>query len=93
MKTFAYIEERLVRITGWPHSGWRVAEDDDPTSKVLPFRFAITDDGNGNFLLTYHSLDGVFFADTWHESLEEAFTSAQECFGIVRTEWQKPRRA
>ena len=87
MPTFASIPERPTRITGFPHSSWRAADADDPASKVLPFRFAITDDGNANFLLCYHSLDGVFCADTWHETLEEAFAVAQEAFGITRSEW------
>ena len=87
MTTFASIPERATRIAGFPHSGWRAADADDPASKVLPFRFDITDDGNANFLLCYHSLDRVFYADTWHETLEEAFAAAQKAFGITRSEW------
>ena len=87
MTTFASIAERLIFIVGWPHSGWRAADPDDPDGKVLPFRLEITDDGGGHFLFIYESLDGVFCADTWHESLEEAFAAAQDNFGITRSEW------
>lgn len=87
MTTYASIAGRPTRITGWPHSGWRMADADGPAGKVLPFRFEITDDGGGHFLLISESLDGVFCADTWHESLEEAFAAARDCFGIGRSEW------
>jgi len=80
-----------VRITGWPHSGWRAADDDDPSARELPFRFAITDDGDGHFLLAYQSLDGAYSADSWHESLIDALASAEEQFGIGRGEWSHPR--
>lgn len=90
MTIFASIPERLTRITGWPNSGWRATDAADPSSKVLPFHFEITDDGNGSFLLAYHSLDEVFRADTWHETLEEAFVAAEECFDIARAEWKSP---
>lgn len=89
MRTFACIEMRPLRITGWPHSGWGAAEDGDASAKVLPFRFAVTDDGGGNFLLVYHSLDGVYFADTWHETLADALATAEEVFGIGRGEWSQ----
>jgi hypothetical protein len=91
MCIFASIEARLVRITGWPKSGWRAADDDDPSAREMPFRFAVTDDGGGHFLLVYHSLDGVYCADTWHESLADAFATAKEQFGIERDEWSRPR--
>lgn len=90
MTTFASIPERPTRITGFPHGGWHAANATDPASNVLPFCFEITDDGSGNFLLCYHSLDRVFCADTWHETLEEAFAAAHEAFGIVRSEWLPP---
>ena len=90
MSIYASIPERPTCITGWPHSGWRAGDADDPASKVLPFRFDITDDGAGNFLLAYHSLDRVYCADSWHETLEEAFAAAQECYGVAHSEWQPP---
>jgi hypothetical protein len=90
MTTFASIPERPTRITGFPHSGWRPADVNDPSSKVLPFRFDITDDGSGNFLLCYHSHDRVYCADSWHETLDQALDAAQETFGIARSEWQLP---
>ena len=67
-----------------------VGEGDDLASKVSPFRFDITDGGAGNFLLVYYSIDRVYCADSWHETLEEAYAAAQECYGVARSEWQPP---
>jgi hypothetical protein len=87
VKTYAAIACRLVRISGFAHSGWAAADLTDPHSFELDFRFSIVDDGNANYLLTYSSLDGRYAADTWHETLEEAFLVAHEVFGIQPNEW------
>ena len=90
MRTFASIRSRQLRITGHPQSGWRAVDDDEnKASKVLPFNFDITDDGTGNFLLVYQSLDGVYYGDTWHETetLDDAYTSAERQFGVSRSQW------
>ena len=76
-----------MRVAGSPRRGWGPADADDLAARVLPFRFDITDDGGGHFLLIYESLDGEFCADTWHASLEEAFAAAHDSFGIARSEW------
>lgn len=89
MMTFATILRRRVRIKGYPNSGWYAADRGDPDSFEIDFRFAITDDGNGNFLLEYSSPDKQYAADTWHETIEEAYACAFETFGIEITEWSK----
>jgi len=53
----------------------------------LPFEFSITDDGAGQFLLTCRSEDGSLYCDTWHETLEDAYASAEEEFGVSKKEW------
>lgn len=53
----------------------------------LEFSFAVTDDGGSNFLLVYGSLDKRYAADSWHETIEEAFDCAEDSFGIKRQEW------
>jgi hypothetical protein len=87
MRVFASIRNRQTWITGWPHSGWRGASATDAHAKVLPFGFDITDDVAGNYLLVCFSADGVYGADTWHETLDEAYASAEEQFGVLRSEW------
>ncbi|MGV3661559.1 MAG: hypothetical protein ACO1TE_15335 [Prosthecobacter sp.] len=89
MTTFASIPEVFVRITGTPQTGWQVADTSAADSTVLPFSFAITDDGGVHFLLCCSSHDHAFFADTWHETLAAAFTAAQETFGIDRSKWRQ----
>lgn len=88
MTTFPYINGRPLRITGFQYSGWRMAEDADSNGRVLPFNFSITDDGAGQFLLVYRSVDGSLYGDTWHETMDAAFASAQRQFGISREEWE-----
>jgi hypothetical protein len=39
----------------------------------MPFGFDITDDGDGHFLLVYYSMDRAYAADTWHETLSDAY--------------------
>ena len=90
MQVFASIRGRQTWITGWPHSGWRGADPNEPGAKSLPFSFDITDDGSGNYVLVSLSVDGVYKADSWHETLTEAFAAAEEIFGIHRSEWSTP---
>lgn len=93
MRTFASIRNRSTRITGWPNSGWRGADASDPSAKLLPFGFDITDDGAGHYLLVYYSMDRAYEADTWHETLSDAYASAEEQFGVRREEWGPARGA
>ncbi|WP_457390508.1 hypothetical protein [Roseateles sp. P5_E1] len=87
MKSYATIARRAVRILGHPNSGWSPADPDDDNALEIEFRFEITDDGNKNFLLVCHSLDGCYAADTWHETLEEAVACAQDSYDIAPSEW------
>jgi hypothetical protein len=60
---------------------------------VVPFGFDITDDGAGHYLLVYYSMDGAYEADTWHETLSDAYTSAEQRFGVRRDEWRPAQDA
>lgn len=90
----ATLSDRPVRVTGTPYSGWHAValNDTSPGTQVLTFNFCIQDDGGWGFILAFGSKDqgATYFNDTWHESLEEAFVSAREQFGIERSEWQEP---
>jgi hypothetical protein len=85
--TYSSIHARPLRVTGFQRSGWSAAEDSDQSGRELPFDFSVTDDGAGQFLLVYKSVDGSLYGDTWHETLDDAFTSAERQFGISREEW------
>jgi hypothetical protein len=87
VRIYASIRSRPVRIARFAHSGWRLADDDDENARELPFEFRITDDGAGEFLLVYRSIDGTLSADTSHTTLDAAFSSAERQFGISRKEW------
>ena len=87
MKTYAHIPSRTVLIAGHPNSGWSGADDGTPGSFEIDFSFKITSDGGTGCLLVYASLDGLYAADTWHETIESAYASAAEQFGIERDEW------
>ena len=87
MQTFAHIPSRTVLIAGHPDSGWSSADDGTPGSFETDFSFEIRDDGRHNYLLVYSSLDGGFAGDSWHETLDEAYASAEQQFGIARDEW------
>lgn len=91
-QSHATIVRRRVRIAGHPHSGWSAAEANDPEAIELDFRFDITDDGNGNYLLVYSSHDSKFAADSWHETLAEAAECANETFGVLPAEWSLPSK-
>jgi hypothetical protein len=55
----------------------------------MPFDFAITDAGDGGFLLDYRSADGKYVNDSHHPSLEDAFQAAERCFDISPDEWSR----
>ena len=87
-KTYATIADHVLHVTGEPSSGWQVAaEGEVSSSKGVSFTFSVQDDGNQNFLLVYSSIDGMYAADTWHETIEEAYACAHSEFGIQRSEW------
>ena len=86
MNTRATIHHRPTWIRGWPNSGWRFAEPTDAEAKQLPFNFEIKDDGAGHYLLVYSSADRVYSADSWHETLDEAYGLA-EALGTRRVDW------
>ena len=48
---------------------------------------AVTDDGAGCYILVCYSMDRAYEADTWHETLEDAYATAEEGFGIRREAW------
>jgi hypothetical protein len=85
LRTHRSIKGRLIRISGYPAGGWKVA--DPPDGRELAFDFAITDDGSGGFLLDFRSVDGAYVNDYSYATLEEAILSAQSCFGIAPGEW------
>jgi hypothetical protein len=93
MRVFASIRDRPTWICGWPHGGWRGSDAVEPNARQLAFGFDITDDGAGNYLLVSLSADGVYGADSWHETIVEAYASAEEQFGVQRGEWGPPRPA
>ena len=89
MRTFASIRDRPTWVTGSPPS-WRGADASGPSARLVEFGFDITDDGAGGYLLVCYSMDRLYAADTWHETLEQAYESAEEQFGLRREEWKSP---
>jgi hypothetical protein len=87
MKVFASIRNRPIWIIGFPDSGWRRGDPSEAGAREHYFGFDITDDGSGSILLVCFSADGRYWADTWHESLDEACRSAEEQFALRRSEW------
>ncbi|MBV8503574.1 MAG: hypothetical protein JO006_17880 [Paucibacter sp.] len=87
MQTFASIASRAILIAGQPNSGWSGCDEGTPGSFELDFALQVTSDGGKGYLLVYKSLDGQYAGDTWHQTIEEAYASAEEQFGIERGEW------
>ena len=92
MRTFASIRDRPAWLTGRPRKGrtyspWGIGDASTPAARPMTFGFDITDDGQGRYILAFYSMDRVYCADTWHETLEDAYSSAEEDFGIRREEW------
>jgi hypothetical protein len=89
MSAIASIPKRTVRVSGEPNSGWSSADPDDLNAIELEFSFAVTSDGNENYLLVYQSADGKYASDSWHETVGEALACANETFGIELNEWSQ----
>jgi hypothetical protein len=87
MRTFASIHNRSTWITGRPHGPWGGADASSPSAKLLSFGFDITADGAGYYVLVYYSMDRVYGGDTWHETISDAYSTAEEAFGIRHEEW------
>jgi hypothetical protein len=87
MRTFASIRNRQTWITGPPRGPWGGCDASNPSAKRLPFGFDITDDGAGYYILVSYSMDRAYGGDTWHETLEDAYATAEGGFGIRREEW------
>lgn len=85
--THAIVPNHILAIIGDPMIGWQVVKQGTIDSRLIEFTLSVQDDGAGHFLLVYSSLNGEFSADTWHETLEEAFGCAESELGVVQTEW------
>jgi hypothetical protein len=86
--TYASIHGHKVRVAGSQSRGWRVADAvDTASSKEALFDISIADDGQAGFLLIYESQDREYYADDWHETLDAAFASAEDLFGLKKDEW------
>ncbi len=91
MRVFTKVEGRAIRIGGEQHTGWLpegFAKPVPPPLREVKMTFEITDDGEGNFLLCYHSEDQSVYGDTWHQSIEEAKKVAESSFGVRPSEWK-----
>src|SRR5947208_1656022 len=77
------------RFGGAEHSGWL------PPGAAKPLPTPIEDvlldieieSTPGGFILFWQSRDGSRFADSWHQTLEEAEKAAWVELGIERSQW------
>ena len=79
-----------LRVGGTQHSGWLPAGASRPLPtpvREVTFNFEIQFDGYG-YLLCCVSKEGDLYADTWHETLEDAEEAAAEQFGVTPEQWQ-----
>lgn len=60
-----------------------------PIEKLV-FDLEIVSDGGDGFLLCYQSRDGKVSGDTWHQSLSEAESAAQNWFAARPDQWAGP---
>jgi hypothetical protein len=91
MRVFSKIASRRIKVGGEQHTGWLPEGSTTPLPtpvREVEMTFEITDDGGGNFLLLYYSVDKSVHGDTWHESIEEAKDAARSYFGVEINEWQ-----
>ena len=91
LRNHASIHNRPTWIIGRPPGGWQGAAASDPLAQLLPFRFEVQGDETGGYLLILESTDGVYAADTWHETMAGAFGSAEDGFGVRPDEWERPQ--
>lgn len=68
-----------------PGSGWEVATEDTPDSRLAELNIKI-ESTDGGFLLLVESEDKSVFYDEWHISVEDAEESAKEDFGKLNWE-------
>ena len=86
--TYATVPSHIVSICGrMDADGWGTVDPSEPGSREVEFTFSIQDDGSGNFLLVCSSLDGTAYADTWHQTQEEAMECAESKFGVRHSSW------
>lgn len=96
MSTFASIRNRPAWLTGRIRKGksrspWGIAAGPTPSAELVLFGFDVKSDGADGFHLVFCSMDGAYQADTWHETLADAYATAEESFGVRREEWGPPQ--
>ena len=96
MRTVASIRNRPAWLTGQPRKGrtyspWGIGEASSPAAMPMAFGFDIAGDGADGYHLAFYSMDRAYAADTWHETLSDAYAAAEEAFGIRREEWGPPK--
>jgi len=84
---------KVVDVGGESANGWipSNAATPPPTptlQRVVDIR--VLDEGEGGFILQWESSTPGFSNDTWHATIEEALRSAEERFGVDRSEWREP---
>jgi hypothetical protein len=95
VQTFSSNRNRPAWLTGRPRKGrtyspWGIGDASSPSAMPMAFELDIAGDGAGGYHLVFYSMDRVYSADTWHETLEDAYATAEEAFGIRRDEWGPP---
>jgi hypothetical protein len=79
-----------VRCSIWEvGNAWSLSPDSYPIGPTenCPVELRIEgDDVHGYHLVM--APHGVFTADTWHATVEEAMLSAESLFGVPRSEWK-----
>lgn len=87
MKLFA-VKNYLLSIEGNQTEGW--SPSDSKNSRQALFNFKIEElENGGGFLLLAFSNDNDIYADTWHETIQEAIEVAIEEFGISTDLWKE----
>lgn len=89
MKEFAKIRNRPTWIVGFPQSGWGTCDPEAAGAKLMDFDFSILSDGDTGFHLDFRSCDGVYFNENWHETIDDAYATAETAFGISKADWMK----
>lgn len=93
-RTYAAIRSRLLPVISVVRNGGRDSRDRETTTRrLVPFNFDIKDDGGGEFLFRWRSLDGKYDGESVHQTLKDAFGFGEREFGIDEAEWSPPEQA
>ena len=91
MRAVQQVVGKVVELSEGTSVGW-LPSNAAPPQPTRPKRLLLDIcilEGDGEYILEWHSANGDFSNDSWHATIEDAKREAMDQFGIEASEWRE----